>query len=107
MLMGKVIKIAKGRTEKPPEKMRSGGADKDREVGRESRESQSPKGTHRDRNESDSIKGFSEGSRKRACGRPGQRRVRRAKPGSERSSFKDKTSLENLPRDEDLLGRLF
>lgn len=48
MLMGKVIKIAKGRTEKPPEKMRSGGADKDREIGRESRERQSQKGTHRD-----------------------------------------------------------
>lgn len=48
MLMGKAIKIAKGRTEKQPEKMPSGGADKDREIGRESRERQSQKGTHRD-----------------------------------------------------------
>ena len=48
MLMGKAIKIPKGRTEKLPEKMLSGGADKDREIGRESRERQSQKGTHRD-----------------------------------------------------------
>ena len=48
MLMGKAIKIPKGRMEKPPEKMLSGGADKDREIGRESRERQSQKGTHRD-----------------------------------------------------------